>query len=168
MKKILCVLALMWPETSYSSDLQSSLLGHWSGEGTVHLKPTSKSSKTNCKATFDESGAYWLRAAVICKKGRRSDRVELRFSEPDHRGQLEMNILNSKGKPVVTFEGSVVGSEITLYHPETLSFSGESYRPVLKLDASETEMRLSQIGVPTRSSNSQYLMSDLFFRKLGQ
>lgn len=76
-----------------------------------------------------------------------------------------MNIVDRDGDAVVTFEGSISGSEITLYHPEVLTFSGKAYRPVLRLDTTDGNLRFSQIGVPTRSDTTQYLMSDIIFEK---
>lgn len=96
------------------------------------------------------------------------DRIELRFSKPARNGDLEMRILGTSGKTLVTFHGSVSGSEIELYHPEILTFSGEAYQPVLRLDTADGQLRLSQIGVPTRSSTSHYLMSDIIFQKSGK
>jgi len=163
--KVLLALSLVWPMAVSAQSINSALTGSWSGDGTVHLKPTSKRQSTSCNATFDQQSGFWLRGAVTCKKGRRTDRVDLRFSEPGRNGDLEMSILGKNGTALVTFEGSVSGSEITLYHPETLTFSGNAYRPVLRLDAANGNFRFSQIGVPMRSDTSQYLMSDIFFER---
>ncbi len=164
--RFLVVAALLWPGASVAQSINENLIGTWSGGGTVHLKPTSKSQRTSCSATFDQHSNFWLRGAVSCKKGRRTDRVELRFTQPNRAGDLQMNIVGKNGKALVTFEGSISGSEITLFHPEVLTFSGEAYRPVLRIDAQGDGFRFSQIGVPTRSNTSQYMMSDLIFERL--
>ncbi len=168
MIRVLLTLAFLWPLSAVSQPINSALTGNWKGGGTVHLKPTSRAQNTTCNAVFDQQSGFWLRGAVTCKKGRRTDRIELRFSEPARNGDLEMDIISKSGKTLVTFEGSVSGSEIQLFHPEVLTFSGEAYRPVLRLDTADGNLRFSQIGVPTRSSTSQYLMSDIIFTKSGK
>ncbi len=76
-----------------------------------------------------------------------------------------MHIVDRDGDALVTFDGEVEGDEIMLFHPEILTFSGQDYRPVLRIDTGDGGLRLSQIGLPTRSSTSQYLMSDFIFQK---
>lgn len=168
MIRLLLAIVLAWPLAASPQPINSALTGNWKGGGTVHLKPTSRAQNTSCNAVFDQQSGFWLRGAVTCKKGRRTDRIELRFSEPARNGDLEMKILSKSGKTLVTFQGSVSGSEIMLFHPEVLTFSGEAYRPVLRLDATDGNLRMSQIGVPTRSNNAQYLMSDIIFKRSGK
>lgn|GEM_PF-2715769 len=167
MIRLLLVVLLAWPVAVSAQSVNATLTGTWAGGGTVHLKPTSKRQRTSCNAVFDQQSGFWLRGAVSCKKGRKRDRVELRFSEPDRNGDLTMNIVDRDGDAIVSFEGSVTGSEITLYHPDVLTFSGAGYRPVLRIDAADGNLRFSQIGVPTRSDVKQYLMSDLLFERSG-
>lgn len=162
--KLLLIILLALPVSASAQSLRDALIGSWSGVGTVHLKPTSRGKSARCQATFGESQGFWLGAALTCKTGKKHDRIELRFSDPKPNGSLKMHIFDDDGDALVSLDGTLSGAAMTLYHPETLTFGGTEYRPVMRIDANQG-LRLSQFGVPTRSNLSQYIMSDVIFEK---
>lgn len=127
--KILLIAILLLPLPASAQSLRDNLIGTWSGSGTVNLKPTSRSKQAECQAHFGDVRVFWLRAAVTCKTGRKRDRIELRFSDPKPNGDLKMHIFDDDGDVLVSLDGSISGSAMTLYHPEVLSFGGTEYRP---------------------------------------
>lgn len=160
----LMIACLCLPFMAEAQSLKQSLLGTWSGSGSVQIRPTSSAKATRCKAQFAEVSGFWLGGSLSCSQGKRLDLIQLRFAEPDTKGRMVVEILDDDGDALVSLKGQLSDARLTLYHPEMLEFSGTEYQPVMLFSMPGfDQFQLHQLGVPTRSNAQRYTMSDLLF-----
>lgn len=165
MLRLLLALLLV-PSGSQASDLRQSMVGQWTGSGSVQIRPTSKAKTTKCSARFGQSEGLWLNGALTCRKGRHNEEIFLQFLHPGEDGEMHVHLLDDDGDQLVSLIGRMSGNLITLLHPEVLEFSGTQYRPVLSFQMSDNKtLTLAQHGVPLAQENGRYVMSNLVFRK---
>ena len=154
------------PTIALAQDLRQSLIGSWSGEGSVKIRPTSNMKPAKCTAKFKEISGYWLGGSLSCKRGRRRDLVNLRFENPNGNGQMNVDLFDDDGDILVSFDGQLTSEQLALFHPEVLEFGGIEYRPVLVFQTDGTRtFQLSQLGVPTTTDAARYTMTDIVFER---
>lgn len=164
--RMFLICLLISPGWALAGDLRDGMLGSWSGAGTIQLQPDRKGSSADCRAAFSLTPGLWMWGDLQCGSGRSKDSVGLRFSEPSQSGKMIMEMVNAKGKTLVTFDGALDGTVATFFHPETIEFSGNEYRPVLRFGLGEEgALSLMQLGIPTRGGGVQYRMSDFILRR---
>lgn len=165
--RLLLMILLALPMTTHAQDLRQSLIGTWSGDGSVQIRPTSKAKATTCDARFSQVEGFWLGGSLSCKKGRGRDMVQLRFATPDTRGRMQVDLFDDDGDAIVSMAGQLTDEQLTLFHPDILEFGGTEYQPVLLFSVGgSNQLQVQQLGVPTRSDASRYTMSDILFDRI--